>query len=54
MCKKVEHKTKKVYRPKHAAAKQKAYKRDKSNKLNPLDYVGNTDFSKLQEEEREV
>lgn len=50
MCKKAEHKTKKVYRPKHAQAKQKAYKRDKSNKLNPLDYVGNNDFSELQEE----
>lgn len=51
MCKSVEHKTKKVYRPKHAEAKTKAYKRDKSkNKLNPLDYVGNYDFSELQEE----
>lgn len=54
MYKKPEKKTKKVYRAKHAAAKQKAYKRDKSNKLNPLDYVGNNDFSELQEEKRPV
>lgn len=54
MCKKIEHKTKKVYRPKHAAAKQKAYKRDKSNKLNPLDYVGNNNFSELEEESTPV
>lgn len=40
MCKTVR--TKKVYRPRHAEAKQRAYKRDKfSNHLNPLDYVYN-------------
>lgn len=55
MCKKQEYQTKKVYRPRHAQAKQKAYKRDKSKtKLNPLDYVGNNDFSELQEEGRSV
>lgn len=41
-----DYKTKKVYKLKHAEAKSKAYKRDKNkNKLNPLDYVGNKDFS---------
>lgn len=43
-----DHKIKKVYKPKHAEAKSKAYKRNKNkNKLNPLDldYVGNKDFS---------
>ena len=46
MCTRQDHKTKKIYRPKHAEAKSKAYKRDKrKNKLNPLDYVGNKDFS---------
>lgn len=46
MCTRQDHKTKKVYRPKHAEAKSKAYKRDKrKNKLNLLDYVGNKDFS---------
>lgn len=41
-----DHKTKKVYKHKHVEAKSKAYKRDKNkNKLNPLDYVGNKDFS---------
>lgn len=46
MCTRQDHKTKKVYRPKHAEAKSKAYKRDKrKNKLNSLDYVGNKDFS---------
>ncbi len=38
MCRTVQ--TKKVYRPRHAERKAKAYKRDKSsNHLNPLDYV---------------
>lgn len=38
MCKTVQ--TKKVYRPRHAERKARAYKRDKSsNRLNPLDYV---------------
>lgn len=50
MCKKEVHKTKKVYRPRHADARTKAYKRDKSkNKLNPLDYVGSEDFSFVEE-----
>lgn len=39
MHKSKEYKAKKVYHAKHASAK--AYKRDrKSNKINPLDYVG--------------
>lgn len=51
MCKKEIHKTKKVYRQRHAEAKTKAYKRDKSkNKLNPLDYVGSEDFSIIERE----
>lgn len=50
MCKKEVHKTKKVYRPRHADARTKAYKRDKSkNKLNPLNYVGSEDFSFVEE-----
>lgn len=51
MYKRPEKKTKKVYRAKHAEAKQKAYKRDKSNKINVRYYVGNNDLSKFQEEE---
>lgn len=55
MCKKEVRKTKKVYRQRHAEAKTKAYKRDKSkNKLNPLDYVGSEDFSFVKEEGRTV
>ena len=54
MCSSIEHKTKKVYRAKHAAAKAKAYKRDKSNKLNPLDYVEYNYISEFQEESRSV
>lgn len=51
MCRKEEHKTKKVYRQRHAEAKTKAYKRDKSkNKLNPLDYVGSNSFAINEEE----
>ena len=39
MCR-TQRNTKKVYRPRRAEAKAKAYKRDKfKNKLNPLDYV---------------
>jgi hypothetical protein len=42
MCR-TQRNTKKVYRPRHAEAKAKAYKRDKfQNKLNPLDYVENS------------
>ena len=42
MCR-TQRNTKKVYRPRHAEAKVKAYKRDKfQNKLNPLDYVENS------------
>lgn len=42
MCRSIR--TKKVYRPRHAEAKQKAYKRDKfRNHLNPLDYVCDPD-----------
>ena len=38
--------TKKVYHPRHAERKAKAYKRDKfSNRLNPLDYVHSSDQS---------
>lgn len=38
MCRTVQ--AKKVYRPRHAERKAKAYKRNKSsNRLNPLDYV---------------
>ena len=38
--------TKKVYHPRHAERKAKAYKRDKfSNHLNPLDYVCSSDQS---------
>lgn len=49
MRKNEEHKTKKVYHAKHASAK--AYKRDrKSNKINPLDYVGIRGNTELQEE----
>lgn len=49
MRKKEEYKTKKVYHAKHALAK--AYKRDrKSNKINPLDYVGIRGNTELQEE----
>lgn len=55
MCKKEDRKTKKVYRQRHAEAKAKAYKRDKSkNKLNPLDYVGSDNFSFNQEERESV
>ena len=44
MRKNEEYKTKKVYHAKHASAK--AHKRDrKSNKINPLDYVGSEDLS---------
>ena len=38
MCR-TQRNTKKVYHQRHAEAKAKAYKRDKSHKLNPLDYV---------------
>ena len=42
MCRTVR--TKKVYRPRHAERKAKAYKRDKfNNHLNPLDYVCDPD-----------
>ena len=43
-----EYKAKKVYHAKHASAK--AYKRDrKSNKINPLDYVGIRGKTELKE-----
>ena len=46
---KKEYKIKKTYHAKHASAK--AYKRDsKSNKINPLDYVGIRGNTELQEE----
>lgn len=52
MCCGKERKTKKVYRPRHAEAKQKAYKRDKCRiKLNPLDYVQNSSDEERQGEE---
>lgn len=52
MCSNKERKTKKVYRPRHANAKQKAYKRDKCRtKLNPLDYVRNSSEEEYQDEE---
>lgn len=49
MHKSKEYKAKKVYHAKHASAK--AYKRDrKSNKINPLDYVGIRSNTELEEE----
>ncbi len=49
MHKSKEYKAKKVYHAKHASAK--AYKRDrKSNKINPLDYVGIRGNTELEEE----
>lgn len=55
MCKKEIHKTKKVYRQRHAEAKTRAYKRDKCrSKLNPLDYVDSEDFSFIEEGRRAV
>ena len=44
MCR-TQRNTKKVYHQRHAEAKTKAYKRDKlKNKLNPLDYVEDSDI----------